>query len=147
MQACNIFCLASLCMCAGARVYACMCVYGCHFCKLQWAAGLAAPVSPCGLEKRMLDICFVIQMPNVSPAKQLPPVTELYRTLSLSLSFRMFTHFYLSHWIYLYPHKFSLSLSFGLSSLSSLKYFCNPFFLHSLFFALCSSWFLLSSLV
>lgn len=33
-------------------------------------------------ERRMLAICFVIQMPNVSPAKQLPPCyTEL---LSLS---------------------------------------------------------------
>lgn len=58
-----------------------------YFCKLQWAAGLAAPVFPRGLKGEYWLSCFVIQMPNVPPAKQLPPVTVLNRAaLSLSLA-------------------------------------------------------------
>lgn len=66
----------------------CKTVWLSYFCKLQWAAGLAAPVFPRGLKGEYWLSCFVIQMPNVPPAKQLPPVTVLNRAaLSLSLLF------------------------------------------------------------
>lgn len=69
-------------------VRVCKTVWLSYFCKLQWAAGLAAPVFPRGLKGEYWLSCFVIQMPNVPPAKQLPPVTVLNRAaLSLSLLF------------------------------------------------------------
>lgn len=74
----------AVCVC----VRVCKTVWLSYFCKLQWAAGLAAPVFPRGLKGEYWLSCFVIQMPNVPPAKQLPPVTVLNRAaLSLSLLF------------------------------------------------------------
>lgn len=86
------FKLNIVCVC----VCVCEAVWLSHFCKLQWAAGLAASVCPCGLKGECWLSCFVIQMPNVPPAKQLPPVPVLHRAalspssssfLVLSLSF------------------------------------------------------------
>lgn len=93
----NIFSWASTSGCEGnsrdegtfkpSSVCVCKTVWLSYFCKLQWAAGLAAPVFPRGLKGEYWLSCFVIQMPNVPPAKQLPPVTVLNRAaLSLSRS-------------------------------------------------------------
>ena len=69
-------------------------------------------------ERRMLAICFVIQMPNVSPAKQLRPVTVLYRAaFSLSSSSSRVCHCPLRP-----PSPFLLS------SLPCFSVWCCPFF-------------------
>lgn len=62
-----------------------MCVSLSYFCKLQWAAGLAAPVSPCGLRgecwlSALLSKCQTILLPNSSLLS--PRYTELLSLLS-----------------------------------------------------------------
>lgn len=79
-------------------VCACEPVWRSHLSKSEWAAGLAAPASR-QTERRMLAICFVIQMPSVAHAKH---ISVLRRR---PLSFSPVSSFVPSHthsWLSLY---------------------------------------------